>query len=188
MVTSRNTLLLGLAILVLTPGCGGQKSRPFKTDEEGMPRLEVIHPHRTNLHSQVELLATVEPIERVRLVAQVKGVVPTLSPNLDIGHRVRQGQLLFKLEIPDILAERDNKKALLAQANKALELADKNLIVAEKEIEEADKQMAKFRAEVEARLLQYRREQDLVRMGTTTKIREEEAEYFYKSAMANRDA
>jgi multidrug efflux pump subunit AcrA (membrane-fusion protein) len=74
---------------------------------EGTPR---IAPQR-----DLKVPGRVEAAAQVHLYARLAGFVRSVQ--VDIGDRVRQGQLLAELALPEIEADLNQKKALLAQAD-----------------------------------------------------------------------
>src|SRR5207244_1892147 len=136
------TIALGVVfwcLLVAVSGCGtraGPKRR--HGDVERLPRLATIRPE---LHEKLEVrrtyTASIEPLERVELVAQVRGVVKMIAPEIDIGRAVKAGDVLLSLEIPDMLAERANKDALLEEKKNLVALSAQAIKVAGAEEKEA---------------------------------------------------
>lgn len=209
-------LLVGAMATVM--GCSSKPGRKSRlADIERAPRLETITPERrSSFVVEREYTATVEPMERADIYAQVRGVVQYLSPNADIGRHVRgesvaptaaaaalglcgQGQILgtavllaghreaevlITLAVPDVVADRDNKRALLALAEEAREQAGKLREVAAREVKEAVAQRKRFQAEAEYRASQYERMVRLVATETVQKQNAEEAMLQHKSALA----
>src|SRR5262249_21192198 len=97
------------------------------------------------------------------LCARVPGVVERFSPpDLDIGTRVTAGQELVHLAVPDLVADRRNKEALLEQARKQKAQAVQAQNVAAKELEEAREQEKRCQAESAYRRDQHQRTAQLV--------------------------
>ena len=61
MSTRRHYWLLAAAPLAAALGCGHGPVKPPRSQEERLPRLEVVRPLRTALLRRVELAATVWP-------------------------------------------------------------------------------------------------------------------------------
>jgi RND family efflux transporter MFP subunit len=98
------------------------------------------------------------------------------------------GEVLVQLAIPDVLAERDNKKALLDLSREALALAHKAREVAAREVKEADAQRKRYQADVAFRAVQHNRMVRLVSQDTVQKQQAEETELQYRSATAALEA
>ncbi len=212
-----SALLLAGAVTLLA-GCGRHHGKkPRLADLDHAPRLETIAPERRPTFTvRREYTATVEPLEKADLYAQVRGVVQYLSPDVDIGRFVRgesvsapavasalgllgrepllaagvllggraEAEVLVQLAIPDVVAERDNKRALLALALEARGQAVKAREVAAREVKEAEAQRKRYHAEVEFRAIQHQRMVRLVSSDTVQRQQAEEARLMHKSALA----
>jgi RND family efflux transporter MFP subunit len=98
------------------------------------------------------------------------------------------GEVLVQLAIPDVLAERDNKKALLELSQEARALAHKAREVAAREVKEAEAQRKRYQADVAFRAVQHQRMVRLVSQDTVQKQQAEETELQYRSATAALEA
>jgi RND family efflux transporter MFP subunit len=152
--------------------------------QERLPRLEVVTPRRVKLARSVDLSATVAALKRVDLKAQVQGVVSYLPDSIDIGRAVKRGEKLLELAIPDLKAEKANKEALLAQAQKQKVLAENAQAVAEREVEETQKEEKRYVAEVAYHKLRHARIRDLVRRRAQEVAVEQEAMRQLEAAQA----
>ncbi|HYT89988.1 MAG TPA: efflux RND transporter periplasmic adaptor subunit [Gemmataceae bacterium] len=184
-------LLVGMTLSLM--GCGARAAKkPNLGEIERVPRLETITPEKqASLAVRREYTATVEPFEKADLYAQVRGMVQTLGPNAEIGRSVRGGvaggpggEVLIVLDIPDLVAERDNKQALQELAVAAHEQAIKLRNVAAEEVKEAEAQKKRHQADVEYRDLQHQRAVRLVSQDTVQKQLAEEARLQHKTALA----
>src|SRR5262249_43635166 len=90
--------------------------------------------------------------------------------------------------IPDVVAERDNKRAQLALAVEAKEQAIKARDVAAEEVKEAKALQKRWEADVEFRESQFRRMERLVSSDTVQKQIAEESRLQYKSSVASWEA
>src|SRR5579872_1501229 len=111
---SRLLVAVPLAVLV---GCGHGGRAP-RGAVERLPRLEVVRPQRVELKRIVELAATLRAMKEVDLNARVPGVVDYLPDSIDIGRKVKQGEVLLRLAVPELEADKKHRQALLAQARK----------------------------------------------------------------------
>jgi RND family efflux transporter MFP subunit len=114
------------------------------------------------LARRIDLAATVEPMEKVDLCARVPGVVAFLPEHVDIGYRAQAGEKLVEVDVPDLLALKEQKIAQRELAENQLEQVRKMRFVLEKELEEAQKQENRYRAEFQGRRDEYARIQRLV--------------------------
>jgi RND family efflux transporter MFP subunit len=110
-------------------------------------RLEVVRPRQKRLQRKVELVAQVDALKRVDLAARVPGVVGWLPDSIDIGRQVHAGEVLLKLDVPDLEADRRYKEALLEQTQKQEIQAREALAVAQREVEETQKEEKRYLAE-----------------------------------------
>jgi RND family efflux transporter MFP subunit len=97
-------------------------------------------------------------------------------------------EVLVTLAIPDVLADRDNKRALLEQAVQAREQMVRARDVAAEEVKEAEAQTKRWHAEADFRALQYQRVAKLVASDTVQKQLAEEARLQHRSALAAEEA
>lgn len=155
---------LAVAFLLATVGCASPEAKSRPDSAGRLPRLETVRPTRTPVVPvQIELAATIEPLERAELCARLPGVVDRFTPpDLDIGHRVRAGQELLQLAVPDLRADLKNKEALLDQAHKQKVQAVQAQVVAGKELEEAREHEKRYQAEYLFRRDQHQRTLQLV--------------------------
>jgi RND family efflux transporter MFP subunit len=126
-----------------------------------LPHVEVIRPEYKTRPDTIELLATIEPMEKAQLSAQVPGEVKDMSPSIDIGRSIQKGEELLTLDIPAVRAELENKEALLTQSRNLRDQAEEALRVANQEIEEAKAQVLRYQAELTYRETQLRRSKKL---------------------------
>jgi RND family efflux transporter MFP subunit len=162
MSNRRHYWLFAAVPLAAALGCGHGPVKPPRSQEERLPRLEVVTPLRTALLRQAELAATVEPLQRVDLCARVPGVVEYLPREIDIGRRVKAGEVLVRLAVPDLLADRKHREALLEQARKQKVQAQEAIAVAEREVEEAQREEKRYQAELAYQRIKHERVRSLV--------------------------
>ncbi len=92
--------------------------------------VKVVHPKRDpDFRITVKQFVTVEPYYQAGLRSRVAGVVQSVTK--DIGDPVHSGELLVELAVPDLWQALEQKSALIAQREKELEVARKELAVAE---------------------------------------------------------
>jgi RND family efflux transporter MFP subunit len=87
---------------VLFSGCGGRDvgaAAPENPAESAAP-VAVARIARHNLARELELASEFRPYQEIDLHAKVSGYLKTIS--VDVGDRVRKGQLLAELEIPEM--------------------------------------------------------------------------------------
>ena len=114
--------------------------------------METITPEKVaSLQVRRSYLATVDAFEKTELCAQVRGVVRPLGADVEIGRIVKEGEPLIVLDVPDLQAERENKKALLDQAKNLQDQAAQAKVVAGEEVNEALAQEKRYQAEMDYR-------------------------------------
>ncbi len=184
---SLRVLLPGM-VVVFALGCGHGNAPSGRVVGDRLPRVEVSSPQRTTILRKIELAATVEPLQRVELNARVPGTVAHLPPEMDIGKRVKKGEILCHLAVPDLQAEKRQKEAMLQQVRKQVVQSEQARLVAHQEVEEARQQEKKFIADHEFQQKRYERVMGLVKMGAQDKQVGEEAQRQLEAAAAARSA
>jgi len=160
---NRHPLFCAILTVLAVTGCGKDPARTHHRPER-LPRVEAVRPQRTILTRTIELAATVEPLQRVELVARVPGVVDDLPRDIDIGRPIRKGEKLLGLAVPDLLADRKHKEALLEQAKQQVVQSQQLLAVAQREEEEAREQEERYVADHKYNKVRHERIAGLVRM------------------------
>lgn len=163
------------ALLAVLVGCG-HGGRPPRGSVERLPRLEVVRPQRVELKRVVELAATLRAMKEVDLTARVPGVVDYLPDRIDIGRKVKKDEVLLKLAVPELEADKKHKQALLEQARKQKVQAEEALTVARRQAEESQKREKQYEADLAYQRLRFERMRDLVRRGAQELQIQEEAE------------
>lgn len=82
---------------------------PVGADLTGAPTAGVAKVTREDLYKEVTIAAEFRPYVEVALHAKVSGYVSKM--NVDFGDKVKAGQLLATLEVPELQAELDNAQA-----------------------------------------------------------------------------
>ena len=93
--------LAATALLVLSASCSRPSSAESKPNAGGaVPEVAVEKASRTNLSHALALTAEFTPYQEVDVMSKVAGFVKNI--NVDIGDRVRAGQVLAILEVPEM--------------------------------------------------------------------------------------
>jgi len=111
------------AILALTVFARGRVPRaeaPANAASEARP-VSVAVARRTALQNTLTLSGEFKPFQEVDLHAKVAGYIRTIS--VDVGDRVRAGQVLAVLEIPELVAQLQEADASLDRSRSAHETA-----------------------------------------------------------------
>jgi RND family efflux transporter MFP subunit len=106
------TLVLLAAMVPLTEGCGKPAASPTSGIEPSAVRVRAVKAARQDLVRRIMLPATVRPESEVTLYAKATGFLKSLSK--DRGDRVKTGELIAVLEIPEMLSEIAHARASFA--------------------------------------------------------------------------
>lgn len=83
--------------------------------------VRVVEPARRDLVERIDLAGSVTPDEQVTVYAKTTGYLESIS--VDIGDRVRKGDLLAVIEAPELTASVEEKRARLKRAEAAVKQA-----------------------------------------------------------------
>jgi len=128
MATARKTrfLIVG-AVIVAAVGLTLAARRSEKADTAAHPpssdvlRAAVALARRTPIRTTLVLSGEFRPFQEIELHAKVAGYIRTIS--VDVGDRVKEGQVLAVLEVPELVAEVEGAKAALDRARSTYEAA-----------------------------------------------------------------
>jgi RND family efflux transporter MFP subunit len=110
------------ALVVAITSCarnGGAEASQNMTVET--PTVAVVKATRANLSSDLILTAEFEPFQEIDVMAKVSGYIKKI--NVDIGDRVKEGQLLATLEVPEMQDDLTRAAASIEEANADLAAA-----------------------------------------------------------------
>ncbi|MBI2808569.1 MAG: efflux RND transporter periplasmic adaptor subunit [Planctomycetes bacterium] len=183
------TLWIVIALAVLAPlplGCSKRKApRPSLGEVERLPSVEtVVLGKPSRLEVIRSYTATIDAFEKAEVCAMVKGYLKEVPLHLDIGHTLKKGEHLLKLDVPDLRAERENKEALVEQSQKAEALTVQAIAVAQAEIKEAQALVLRAEGDVEFRKAQHVRVRKLAQGDTLSQQQVEEAKLQLAAAQA----
>jgi RND family efflux transporter MFP subunit len=114
------------AIALASSGC--TKPHPAGAAEE-LTTVSVARVVRGDLSQTLTLAAEFRPYQEVEVHAKVAGYVKTI--NVDVGDRVREGQLLAELEIPELKDEMTQDEASVNRSREEINRATADLERAE---------------------------------------------------------
>jgi RND family efflux transporter MFP subunit len=92
-----------VAVLLASAGCGRSGRSSATVSADAAPRAAVVKVRHTPLSNTLSIAGEFLPYQEVELHAKVAGYIRNI--NVDIGDRVRTGQVLAVLEIPELSAE-----------------------------------------------------------------------------------
>jgi RND family efflux transporter MFP subunit len=129
-------------VLVLL-GTDHDQSRAAPTEAPPVATVTTVKPERTTVRRRIELPGQVEASEQTNLEARIAGFVQRV--HVDVGDRVRNGQVLAELAVPELEQERKQKQAVVALAEaevelarRAFESAEAALVVSKAQVQEAE--------------------------------------------------
>lgn len=116
-------LLAGVVLAgsILNFGCGGSERA---ADAGGMP-VAVVPVVRGAMDADFDRAGVFRPYQEINLYAKVSGYVKRI--NVDIGDRVKKGQLLAVLDVPELVAEMEHSKAAVSRSQADLKRAGDEL-------------------------------------------------------------
>ncbi len=121
---------MAIVLTTFAGGCGnhGGNGSEETVDALSMPVMKVAKPERRTLARSIEQPAKVEAFEETPIFAKIAGYVKQV--NVDIGFKVRKGDVLATLWVPEVVEQLHEREALATQASIEIEQAKKNLAVA----------------------------------------------------------
>jgi HlyD family secretion protein len=135
----------GMLVLALAAGCtrGPEAAVPNKPAEPTAPAaLETVKPKRETVHPTTMQPGYVAAFEETPIYARIAGYVKEWK--VDRGDRVREGQTLAVLSLPEIDAELSRKQALIRQAEADVKLTHAAVEAAEAEYQRLKGQSDRF--------------------------------------------
>jgi HlyD family secretion protein len=146
-VFDRSAGYRGLVVLLLAaltaPGCGHEVKIDFKTVTKP-PTVQVINPPIRNIVRVVGQPSFIESYERTSIFPKLTGYIKEWK--VDIGDRVKKGQTLATLFVPELEEDYETKIATVGLDEQRIELALKMVKVAEAEVKSAEASMAEAKA------------------------------------------
>jgi multidrug efflux pump subunit AcrA (membrane-fusion protein) len=146
-------LICGVLLLSVLTGCNREKGPPVNRIRD-KPVVKLATPEKRTIKRTIGQPSFVVAYEQTAIFAKLAAYIEKW--NVDINDLVKKGDLLVTLFIPELLAEHDQKKALVEQdkamidqAERLVEVANGQLQAASAQVAEAQANVAKFQAEVE---------------------------------------
>ncbi|MGL6074316.1 MAG: efflux RND transporter periplasmic adaptor subunit [Fimbriiglobus sp.] len=137
---------LALLLPALTSlGCPTSKSASMTVaSAKTEATINRVQPKRVNLSWDIEQPGSVMAFESTPLVAKLPGFVKAM--NRDLGDRVKAGEILAVLEIPELEREADSKNASVIVAEAEVEQARSSVVVASEAIISAEAHVTEAKA------------------------------------------
>ncbi len=128
LVNPRALRALILAVALAAVSCSRQAARGSAVDAEKVVRVAVTRVVRTDLSQSLRIAAEFRPFQEIDVHAKVAGYVKHIY--VDMGDRVKQGQVLAILEIPELEDE-------LSQADAQVRQSEQEILRAQNELKRA---------------------------------------------------
>ncbi len=175
--TVRNLVLLFVAILIVAFVVGYlprhrrelQLVAEADTQNESLPEVSVMAAHRAEARGNLVLPGNIQAVTEAPILARAEGFINRRS--VDIGDRVKAGQLLAEIEAPDLDQQVRQAQAAVQQVQADLERA-----IAALEQGKANEALAKVTAQ---------RWDNLVRRGVVSKQENDQYQAQYQAQSAN---
>src|SRR5262249_38551849 len=146
-------LFLGLAAAVVVPGCHHEAENHYSSVSEP-PTVRLVKPQVRNIVRTIEQPGFVQSYERSSVYPKMNAYIQKWI--VDIGDKVKKGDVLASLFVPELVADHETKKATvaldqerIALAREQVEVVKADVKVAEARVEEARAELASTRAEAE---------------------------------------
>ena len=124
--TATSVLLIILAVVMILifiekSARNETNKAKVKEDKKLITRVEVTRPERKDLPRKISLPASIEPLNQATLYAKAGGYLKWIK--VDIGDKVKKGEVLAELDIPEMVKEYEQTKAKLREAQASNEKA-----------------------------------------------------------------
>jgi RND family efflux transporter MFP subunit len=189
--------------LLLAVGCdhsregaaaGRAKTAPGKSEEGATGGIKVIHAERRDMKTNVVQPGTIQAFEVTPVYSRISGYVQRYLYN--IGDRVKKGDVLIEMWIPDYVEQHSEKSAEVKKAEVMIRVAAASLRAAEAKVETAKARVASAQAGVKRAQASYARwESEYKRLETLVsqrvldvQVRDETFRQFEEAAAARDQA
>jgi multidrug efflux pump subunit AcrA (membrane-fusion protein) len=131
-------------LLAGAAGCGQHSHEATPAAPKALLAVTIAQPRRQNLARKVEQPARVEAFEQTPVHVKIPGFVEKV--HVEIGSRVKKGDLLAELWVPEMKEELKHKAGLVAQGRIDITLAQRALKVAQASARTAESLVVEARA------------------------------------------
>jgi HlyD family secretion protein len=155
---------IGVAVLLplTAAGCGHKDEVSASGEQSDLTEVGVAYPQRNDLTREIDQPGYLRPYEQTPIYTKIAGFAK--EPKFDIGDRVKKGELLVELFVPEVIqdlrvkaAKVDQAKADLHQAKEAALAAKAGQAAAKADIEAKDAAIRSSDAQVARWRLEYER-------------------------------
>ncbi len=139
-------LSLGLLAILAAPGCEKEEKITAPSVQEP-PTVQVVHPQYRKITRVVGQPSFVEPYERTSIYPKVSGYIEKWY--VDIGDKVKKGDTLCTLYVPELEEDRQTKWRTVKLDQEKVRLAEQLVKVAEAQVEAAKARLEEAKAIVD---------------------------------------
>jgi HlyD family secretion protein len=140
-------------IIPVLAGCSSKKPAD-KSPVSDVPQVQVAKPEVRNIVRNVGQPSFIEAYEQTAIYAKLPAYVQKW--NVDIGDRVKKGQEMATLFMPELVQEYEQKKAFVVQDEALVEQAKRLMDVAQANVGQSEALVARWDSEVERLTLMVR--------------------------------
>ena len=134
-----------ILLAVLAVGCS--KKPPEQTSSvSSVPQVQVVKPERRNITSTLEQPGFVQAYEQTAIYSKVSGFIRHYY--VDIGQRVKKGDPIVEIFVPELQEEHQQKVAQVELDRQMVEQAQQLVMVAESKVQTATAQIEEAKANV----------------------------------------
>jgi RND family efflux transporter MFP subunit len=152
-LTAGRFLPLLVAVALAAPGCGHEEKSTYASATKP-PTVQVMRPETTKIVRVVGQPSFIESYERTSVYPKLTGYIEKWI--VDIGDKVKKGDPLAYLFMPELVEDFGTKKATVKLdeervdlARKLVEVADADVKAAKARLDEAKAILAKYQSEVD---------------------------------------
>ncbi len=190
--SGRLLLAFWLLAALMAPGCGHKEDSHYSSVSKP-PSVRIIQPEVRKIVRVVGQPSFVEAYERTSVYPKLTAYIEKWR--VDIGDKVKKGEVLAKLFVPELVEDFGTKNATVKLdeekvqlARKLVEVADADVKAAQARLVEAKAILAKFKAEVERWETEVKRLTNEVNRGVVDPQILLESTNQWKSSVASKDA
>jgi RND family efflux transporter MFP subunit len=174
----------GLTFLAVpaAPSAWAQRENATAANKQP-PSVEVTKPQRGTVSHKVQFPAFVEAFEQADLYAKTSGYLSEVRA--DIGDRIKAGQILAVIDVPEQVNDLTEAKAMLVAKQQLLKAAEATVDQSKRALETAQRQLERYRAQTTLEESTLKRQEELFANKAATN--QQLDEFRAKAAVARAD-